>query len=136
MEHSVLVDSDFWIALYSKSDTNHNRAENIIASLANDSVLHVFLSSFVYAETVTILSQRVSRETARYFMDDIGEQGATLLYINEDVFSIAQHLFKKQRSKNTSFVDVVNISLLQSYSFSGILSFDRDYKRNGIHVMT
>ncbi len=43
----------------------------------------------------------------------------------------ALHLFRKQSSKNTSFVDCSNMALLEYYDAQYIFSFDAVYKSNG-----
>ncbi len=135
MVHDFLADSDFFIALYSLSDTNHTHAVRILSSLAEFSSLQLFTSVFVYSETATILSQRVAQKTAHHFMEDITKQGVILMYPDEIILKAAQDCFKKQRSKNVSFVDAINITLMREYTFSGLLSFDQDYVKNGITLV-
>lgn len=134
MAQNFLADSDFFIALYSEHDTNHKRALTILQRIAQLEEPRVSLSVFVYSETVTVLSQRVAKKTAEHFMDDLEEGGAVIITDIGDAFRAAQELFRKQFSKNVSFVDATNIALMRGGQFSTLLSFDRDYAKNGISL--
>jgi predicted nucleic acid-binding protein len=132
MAHNALVDSDFLIALYSADDRNHTRALHILEDISQWEDLELSLSLFVYSETVTVLSQRVSQKTAHFFMNDLEKQGATIIDDVERIFTEAQDIFRTQRSKNVSFVDATNIAFMRSGRCDLLLSFDRDYRKNGI----
>ena len=134
MENSFLADSDFLIALYSKDDANHARALSLLEKISELPSIRFCISVLVYSEVVTVLSQRVAQKTAHFFMEDIELHGITFLYVAEESFRIAQDVFRKQRSKNTSFVDAVNIALMLIHNFTSLLSFDRDYMKNGISL--
>lgn len=136
MESSFLLDSDFLIALYSADDAHHAQALRILEGLRRFSSVRLFLSLFVYGETVTVLSQRVAKKTAHFFMDDIEQQGASFLFISQQQFLTAQTIFRAQHSKNVSFVDAVNITFMREDHFSGLISLDRDYRKNGIRLYT
>lgn len=132
MEGKFLVDSDFLIALYNERDSNHRRALTLIEHLASIGDAQLYFSVFVYGETTTILAQRVSQKTAHYFMDDIQKHGLSVITNVADIFLEAQNIFRKQQSKNVSFVDATNIALMRGTAFAGLLSFDQDYAKNGI----
>ncbi|MBI4253209.1 type II toxin-antitoxin system VapC family toxin [Candidatus Uhrbacteria bacterium] len=134
MENEFLADADFLIALYSKNDTNHAKALKLLERVADFFRPRIVISMLVYGEVVTILSQRVAQKTAHHFMDDSEQQGITVMAITQEIFRFAQDIFRRQRSKNVSFVDATNIALMQNKSFMGLLSFDRDYLKNGIRL--
>lgn len=136
MESSFLVDSDFLIALYSVDDTNHSQAMRLLEGLNRFSSTKLFISLFVYGETVTVLSQRVAQKTAHFFMNDVEGQGVSFLFISQQQFRTAQTIFHAQHSKNVSFVDAVNITFMRENRFAGLISFDRDYRKNGIRLYT
>lgn len=132
MAHNALADADFLIALYSKDDTNHVRAAKILKDISQWEDLELSLSLFVYSETMTILSERVAQKTANHFMNDLETQGATIITDVETIFLEAQQIFRKKRFSNVSFVDATNIAFMRSNQFDLLLSFDRDYIKNGI----
>lgn len=134
MAHNFLSDSDFFIALYSEHDTNHARSLNALEYISRFKEAVLSLSLFVYGETATVLAQRVSKKTASHFMDDLEEGRAIVITDIGAAFREAQEIFRKQKSKNVSFVDATNIALMRSGQFNGLLSFDSDYIKNGISL--
>lgn len=134
MAHNFFVDSDFFIALYSEHDTNHGRALAILDRISQLEKSVLSLSLFVYSETATVLCMRVSKKTAEHFMDDVEEGEAVIITDMGNAFREAQKIFRAQRSKNVSFVDATNIALMRSGRFDELLSFDRDYIKNGISL--
>lgn len=134
MESKFLVDSDFLIALYNERDSNHRRALTLIEHLASIGDVRLYFSVFVYGETTTILAQRVSQKTAHYFMNDIQKHGFSVITSVDDIFLEAQNIFRKQQSKNVSFVDATNIAIMRGSAFAGLLSFDSGYTKNGIQL--
>lgn len=136
MAQNFLADSDFFIALYSEDDTNHKRAFTILQRIAQFEEPCVSLSVFVYSETTTVLSQRVSKKMASNFISDLEDCGAVIITDIGEAFRAAQEIFRKQLSKNVSFVDATNIAFMRSGRFDELLSFDRDYIKNGISLYT
>lgn len=130
----LLVDSDFFIALYSSSDTNHQGALLLLEKIRKKEA-GLLISVLVYSEIVTVLSQRVSQATARHFMEDSEMAGLHIAQTTEELFEKSKAIFKNQRSKNVSFTDASNIALARIKGFSSIVSFDRDYSKNGLPLL-
>lgn len=127
----LLADSDFCIALYNLNDTNHKKALRLLEKIRKKEQ-GLLISVLVYSKVVTVLSQRVSRVTARHFMEDTEIAGVRIAQSTEQLFEKSKEIFKNQRSKNVSFTDAVNIALARLKNFSSIVSFDRDYIKNGL----
>jgi predicted nucleic acid-binding protein len=132
MARKILADSDFFIALYKKDDSNHKKAVSLLKTLPG---VELLMSVFVYSEVATVLSQRVSQKTAHYFMDDIRTHGAEVIQSDSMLFEHAKQIFRGQISKNVSFTDVVNMALAQAQGIKEIVSFDTDYKRSGLALV-
>ena len=131
MARKLLADSDFFIALYKKDDSNHQRAMKLLETLSGDAV-ELLMSVFIYSEIATVLSQRVGKQTARYFMNDVEKQGVQIVQSDATLFERARHVFQVQTSKNVSFADATNIALAQIKGIEEIASFDADYAKNGL----
>jgi predicted nucleic acid-binding protein len=127
----LLADSDFFIALYRRNGTNHERSLRTLQKIEREGKT-LALSVLVYAEITTVLAQRVSKATAHHFMHDVETAGIRLLPLTLDVFEKAQTVFKNQRSKNVSFTDAANIALARAEGFQSIVSFDVDYRKNSL----
>lgn len=65
-------------------------------------------------------------------MDDIKNSGVIIVNNNDRVFKKAKEIFKSQKSKDVSFVDVWNIAYCRISGLPEILSFDKDYKKNNL----
>ena len=135
MANEVLADSDFFIALYKQNDTNHERALRILEKIGKEGT-NVVLSILAYSEIATVLSQRAGKTTAHNFMKDAESSGVRILYLNESLFEKTKNTFQGQRSKNVSFTDASNIAIAAAYDFEFIVSFDRDYRKNGLKLFS
>ncbi len=133
----IFVDSDALIALLKIDDSNHELASQLFALIRKNGRQTV-ISNVVFAEVVTILSQRVSRQAALAFIDIVRAKDSDLLmlFISQDVHNLATTLFKKQKSKNVSFVDCTNMALVTMLHCEAILSFDHVYRQNKIPMFT
>lgn len=134
--NNVLVDSDAFVALTKKDDGNHEKAIEILEALLHAKVSFL-TSNYVVAETITVISQRVSHRAALLFVKEIKSQDASFLvrWVDEDIEKMAIEIFKNQTSKNVSFVDCTNIAIIQIDKIDAIFSFDKIYKRNGIRMI-
>ncbi len=130
MKRTLIADSDFFIALYRTGDMNWEAAQHILASLSANTQLSLLV--FVFGEVVTVLSQRVSRQTARHFIDDIEEKNATVVQTDTILFEEAKSVYRAQTSKNVSFTDCANIAYARIMGIEEIISFDEHYPKNGL----
>lgn len=130
---TILVDSDVFVALAKKDDTNHKKAKRILKKLTNQPVAFI-TSNYVFAETVTVISQRISHQAALGFIKVVKSSRSPFLcrWIDEEIEELAIQIFSQQTSKNVSFIDCTNIALVRHYNLAAIFSFDSIYKKNGI----
>lgn len=133
---TIFVDADAFIAFTKEDDSNHKLAQNIFEKL-QDTEITFITSNFVFAEVVTVLSQRVSHKAAVIFINNIksSDNIFQIERINENTEEAAIHIFIKQTSKNVSFVDCLNIALIKEKHMDGIFSFDSIYKKNGFKIV-
>ena len=132
---TIFVDADAFIALTKEDDSNHKRAKKIFSILQNAPVTFV-TSNFVFAEVVTVLSQRMNHAVAVMFINNMksGDSVFQIERISEDTEEQAIQIFIDQTSKNVSFVDCANIALMVQKGMDGIFSFDSIYKKNGFKI--
>lgn len=135
VSEKVFVDSNFFIALFSKADSLHTRARAIATDIDSRAV-QLVISNLIFLETVTVLSQRRGRAMAK-------EAGVYLLSApNVEIIHIdpsLQHetwvLFQHAGHKDISFVDCSTAVVMRSESISHILTFDvKDFKALQKHV--
>jgi len=133
---SLFVDSDAFVALAKEDDSNHERAVQILGELLHANVSFL-TSNYVFSETITVISQRVSHKAALLFIEEMKSPNASFLirWVDEELEVIATEIFKNQRSKNVSFVDCTNMAIMQDDKINVIFSFDKIYKKNGFQTV-
>lgn len=131
----LFVDSDAFIALAKQDDSNHGKAESILAALEKREVVFA-TSNYVFSEVVTVLSQRVGKGAALSFIRAMRSPASRLswYWVDSSVEENAIHVFEKQFSKNISFVDCVNMALLAIHGIVEVFSFDQVYRKNGFRL--
>src|ERR671915_2065630 len=63
----IFVDADAFVALTVETDTNHEKARSLLNLLSVNPVLFL-TSNYVFSESITIISQRASHQTAVAFI--------------------------------------------------------------------
>lgn len=125
----VLVDSDAFVGLLVKKDAHHEEASKLFSEIATQE-LPIVTTSFVIAETATVLSHRIGQELARIFLDEIIERGKfPTVFVTESLQQQATVIFKEQENKGTSMTDCVNVALMHQLQLSTIFSFDAFYAK-------
>ncbi|MBI2018802.1 PIN domain-containing protein [Candidatus Daviesbacteria bacterium] len=129
---NILLDTDALVALTKKGDSNRRKAISIHQKLKENDV-QFFLSPFTTAETVTVLSYKLSHEEAKKFLIEARKTDLPILSLEDNSPNIADQWFFKQNKKGTSYFDCYNMALLERYKkqLNAIFSFDSVYKRNG-----
>lgn len=132
----VFVDADAFVALAREDDTNHSHALRILQFLSRQSV-GLITSNYVFAEAVTVISQRVGHQAALSFIEEVRSPESTIFidWIYQEIESRAMQIFAKQTSKNVSFVDCTNMAILERGEIDHIFSFDAAYRKNGYHLV-
>lgn len=127
----IYTDASAIVSLYDWHDPNHTKAENISKKYLEDDYI---TSAYSFAEIVTILSQRVDKKTAIAVGNHI-KQTYIWVEVNKDVEDLAWEIFKKQKSKNVSFVDCAIFALHKLGLLDKVFTFDKDFKKNKIPIL-
>lgn len=132
----VLIDADALIALAKSDDSNHKNAVQISGKLQKKGVFY-YLSPFTVSEAVTVLSHKTSHQAAKKFLEEMRRLDLPVLESRENLISIADKWFLKQKRKGISYPDCFNMALLERYKsdINSIFSFDSIYKRNGFKTV-
>lgn len=131
----IFIDSDAFIALAKEDDTNHQKAVALLEKFTKDQV-NFITSNYVFSETITVLSIRISHQAALDFIARIKspENPFPIKRVDEELEDKAIEVFKNQTSKNTSFVDCANIAICKELNTDAIFSFDDIYRKNGLQM--
>ena len=129
-DFAVLVDSDGFVGRFYPNDAHYQRARDIFQSL-RDQQLRLVTTSFVVAETATVLSHRQGQELARKFLEDfIGAGDFDVIHITEELQDAARQLFIQQTTKGTSMTDCANVVVMKNFAIPRIFSFDKVYAKH------
>ncbi len=132
----IFVDADAFVAAVKQQDSTHIKAYKLFQQLEERSAI-LITSNYVFSETVTVLSQRVSHEAAVTYIENMKshENLWIIEQVDEFIEEEAIEIFKKQTSKNTSFVDCTNMAFLKKLHADAIFSFDGIYRKNGFMLL-
>lgn len=123
----VFVDSNFFIALFNPLDALYPQAVRCAKEIEERQIT-LIVSSFIFLETVTVLSQRggkpVAKEGGQYFLTD---PAVRLVHIDEDLQKESWRIFQEIEDKDVSFVDASIIAAMHAEGVSNLLTFDTNH---------
>jgi predicted nucleic acid-binding protein len=126
----VLIDSDAFVGWMVELDAHHQQARQIFHQL-KEQQSHLVTTSFVVAETVTVLSHRSGQALARTFLDEaIENDNFPVIFIAQELYRQALDIFKKQNKKGTSVTDCANVAVARCFHIPTIFSFDKVYPKS------
>jgi len=132
----IFVDADAFVALTVETDANHEKARSLLTRLSVNPILFL-TSNYVFSESITIISQRASHQTAVTFIATMQsmESPFQITRADENIEEEAISVFKAQASKNTSYVDCTNMVFMKQLHLDAIFSFDEVYKKHGLTLV-
>jgi len=132
----IFVDADAFVALTVETDANHEKARSLLNRLIVSPV-RFLTSNYVFSESITIISQRASHQTAVTFITKLQsmESPFEIIRADENIEDEAIGVFKAQTSKNTSYVDCTNMVFMKRLALDAIFSFDEVYRKNGLTLV-
>lgn len=131
MVDKLFVDADHFIAVVNKKDKNHQKAIRLSRLVAQARISFIVASGYSVGEAITVISQKVGHQTAISFSKALEKSDLTIIDVSREQRLAGLVVFERQKSKNVSFTDCVNMALMGELGIDTILSFDEDYKKNG-----
>lgn len=128
---TIFGDASAIVSFYDSDDPNHKKAQKLAKQFSTDKFI---ISNFVFAEVVTILSQRMGKQPAIIAGNEL-IMTYIIVKLTTDIETIAWEIFKKQTSKNVSFVDCTTFALYQKGVFDKVFTFDSDFRKNKIPIL-
>lgn len=132
---TIFIDSDAFIALYSKNDIHHKKALNLAKKLKKEKT-PLITSWDVIDETATKLSFYLTKKISLNFLKTIIQGRITLVSPDEEVLKKAIKIFAKQKSKRVSFTDCTNMAIAKTKEIKTFFSFDKHYLDNGFKLFS
>jgi predicted nucleic acid-binding protein len=127
---NVFIDSGIFIAFHNKRDVNHDRAKEIMKSIANGDMGSAYTSDYIFDEAVTSALIRTRRmdmalSVGKMILGELITPFVIILRVNGDAFREAWKFFSQYAEKGLSFTDCASIALMKS--INKITSFDSDF---------
>jgi predicted nucleic acid-binding protein len=127
-DFGMLVDSDAFVGLMLARDAHHQRAVTIFAQLKADNI-RVVTTSFVVAETATVLSHISGQTLACTFLDEVIQQaGFPVIFVSEALHEEALARFRALPPRGMSVTDCANVAVIHRFKIPTIFSFDKVYR--------
>ena len=130
----IFIDSDVYLALNLKEDTNKEKAIRLTQKLLTSEEKKI-TSWDVIDEVSTKLSYHFSRTIAESFVRNIVRSDTNIRFIDEFLIQEVLALFLKQTSKNISMTDCANMVIAKSLGITTFFSFDHHYEQNGFTLL-
>lgn len=127
-EFEVLIDSDAFVGLFVEHDAHHQKTLELFQKFANDNV-KIVATSFVVAETATVISKLSGQTAARKFLDYSNSGNLPIIHVDEAIQLEALKIFVEQEKKRTSVFDCANVAVMRLFGIPQIFSFDAVYSR-------
>ena len=127
-EIQVLIDSDAFVGLLLERDAHHERSVTIFDSLKEHNI-QIATTSFVVAETATVLSHASGQALARTFLGEVIEKARfPIIFIDEPLYNEATAIFCSLQKRATSMTDCANVAVIRHFEIPQIFSFDKVYR--------
>ena len=124
--NSLLVDTSFLLSYFIPQDTNHGKAKKLLHKM--DNYGNLFISSFIFLEFSTVISQKLGKPDFRKVLDKTPVSSCKEIFVSELLYNKTKSAFKKLEIKNASFVDLNTFILAKEYAIDSVLSFDKHFK--------
>ena len=121
----LFIDTNYLCAYYNKLDSLHEKAKKLFPKLSK---FNIVISNFILLECYTIISQRVSKNHAITFKEDMHTQKYyRIVWIDKMLEQETWHIFASIKNKNFSYVDASILAILKKEKISHLLSFDTSF---------
>jgi len=139
-KQTIIFDSSGLTALMNETDEFHTQALRMSEILTDRAIWRVILPHAIFAETVTALSKRVSREAgakaARAILDR--QKTGDFVFIETDALVYKTAIDLLQRAKGhrgaPSFFDCLVMAFATHYQTPYIFGFDEAFAKNGYRL--
>ena len=131
---SVFVDTNVFVARMDDQDLTHKDVVQLTHALPDDTLL--FTSTQIVSESLTVITQKLGKQTAAALLDEFLSTDITIIYIDETIFKTPLLLFDKIKSKNVSFADYTSFVIFEQFKLDGVFTFDNHFKKQGIPILS
>ncbi len=126
MKGTLILDTNFIVALFSNSDTLHKRAFELAPKLID---FETIINHYIYLECATLLSQKIGKQFN--LEKQLNKLEIKLKFVPDSLFLESIKEFKTQSNKNISFIDLLTALYIEKNKLCGIITFDKHFEALG-----
>ena len=132
--NSVFVDTSAWIALFSRRDQNHIRADRLFRAVIT-SKRQLFTTNLILAEIHRLLLHRAGIEAAAAALAMLEASPLVRIeFAGPAHHQSAKHWMGKLRQHPISYTDAVSFAVLESVGCKEAMSFDHHFRPAGFSL--
>ncbi len=132
----IISDADALIALFSKSDVNHDKAKQTLSLLSNQNDNTYFPVSAI-SEAITASQRKLSDSLlAETIVKKAMGGSLPMLPIDQETIMLAGVFYNPRGSKQNTFFDAMVAAMAKKYKAAAIFSFDDWYSKQGFTLAT
>ncbi|MFS8158643.1 MAG: type II toxin-antitoxin system VapC family toxin [Candidatus Roizmanbacteria bacterium] len=125
VRNKIVIDANFFLALYNPSDQLHSSAFKMAERLQEGNV-SIILPILIFSEVMTLVSQRIGKAQALEIGDEIRtNKKIRIEYLNSRSESEIYSVFSEIKKKNMSYADCSILTTIKKYDVRKLLSFDK-----------
>jgi len=131
---SVLLDTDFLVALWNPDERRHAEADSLFGALARGERGRLFVTDFIVDEAATLALRRARnpgqvRSFLRFLLGiPPAPRALALLHVGPELFHRASEPFLKMATRGLSFTDCTSLEILREYRIDAIASFNAGFR--------
>jgi uncharacterized protein len=132
---SVFADAGYWIALLNPTDTLHERAARVSASIGRTRIL---TSELVLAEVLNACSRKgdLSRMGACTLIDKMrSNPNVEIVPMTSSAFRQAVERYRRRADKKWGLTDCASFLIMEEKGITDALSADRDFQQAGFKAL-
>jgi predicted nucleic acid-binding protein len=134
VKKAVFVDTSAWFALESRRDANHQRAADLLPSLARSRTL--VTSNHVLGESYTLMRKLLGHDAATKFISSLKRsRRIEILFTPQELETKAFRLLEKYDDQRFSFVDATSFVWMKKLRLAEAFTFDKDFAAAGFILL-
>ncbi len=130
---TTFIDTSFFIALLTKEDRFHAKADEAWKSLL-ESEASLVSTNYTLLETFSLIQNRLGLEAVSDFQRDVVPL-LSLEWVDENYHEAGLAAVLTAKRRNLSLVDCVSFEVMRRNRVKNVLTFDKHFGEHGFHCL-